>query len=299
MAPEYLILYTIVFIYGIIVGSFLNVCIYRIPKEESIVTVGSHCMKCSHRLSWYDLVPVFSWLFLRGKCRYCGGKISVQYPLVELLNGVLYLIIVGVNGWNWDSLLWCIVASALLVISVIDARTMMIPVGAERIILAAGAVHLTLHLDNWYYYVIGFFSASLFLLLCALVFRAVTGKSGLGLGDVELMACAGLCIGWGHALLAVALGSVSGAVIQLFRLAIVQSRRDSAGQNPDGQNSDGQKIAGQKFAGQKIAEQKFAGQRFAEQKFAFGPYLAAGVFVAMLWGDRIYEWYLHMFLYGM
>ena len=92
---------------------------------------------------------------------------------------------------------------------------------------------------------------------------------------------------------------VSASAGDMRRLAIVQSRRDSAGQNPDGQNSDGQKIAGQKFAGQKIAEQKFAGQKIAEQKFAFGPYLAAGVFVAMLWGDRIYEWYLHMFLYGM
>ena len=259
MALECFILYIIVFLYGIIVGSFLNVCIYRIPKEESIVTVGSHCMKCSHRLSWYDLFPVFSWLCLRGRCRYCKEKISMQYPLVEMANGILYLIIFAVNGWNWDSLLWCIVTSSLLVISVIDARTMMIPTGADLVILAAGVIHLLLHLDNWYYYVIGFFCASLFLLLCALLFRAVTKKSGLGLGDIELMACAGLCIGWGHALFAVVFGSVMGALIQGIKLAVTKKGR----------------------------------------KFAFGPYLAVGIFIAMLWGDVIYDWYIGLVLYGM
>ena len=84
MALEHFILYIIVFLYGIIIGSFLNVCIYRMPKGESVVTVGSHCMNCKHPLKWYDLFPVFSYLVLRGKCRYCGAKISIQYPLVEL-----------------------------------------------------------------------------------------------------------------------------------------------------------------------------------------------------------------------
>ena len=77
------IIYIFVFLYGIVIGSFLNVCIYRIPKKESIVTVGSHCMKCGHQLKWYDLFPLFSFLFLKGKCRYCGTKLSVQYPVIE------------------------------------------------------------------------------------------------------------------------------------------------------------------------------------------------------------------------
>lgn len=257
MTPEHFILFLIVFLYGIVIGSFLNVCIYRIPKEENLVTVGSHCMECGHRLRWYDLFPLFSWLFLKGRCRYCGARISVQYPMVEALNGILYVFVFAVNGWNVDSILWCVLTSALIVLSVIDHRTMMIPTAVDIVILAVGIIHLVLHLNDWFYYVAGFFFASLFLLLCALLFRGVTGKSGLGLGDVELMACAGLCIGWGHALFAIVIGSVLGAVIQGIRMGITKEKG----------------------------------------KFPFGPYLSLGVWIALLWGAQIYEWYLRQFFY--
>lgn len=80
MTPESIILYIVTFLYGIVIGSFLNVCIYRMPKKESLVTVGSHCMNCGHKLKWYDLFPLFSWIFLKGKCRYCNAGISSQYP---------------------------------------------------------------------------------------------------------------------------------------------------------------------------------------------------------------------------
>lgn len=257
MAFEHFILYSIVFLYGIIIGSFLNVCIYRIPKEESIVTVGSHCMNCGHRLKWYDLFPLFSWLFLKGKCRYCGEKISIQYPLVEFINGALYILIFAVNGWNPESILWCIVVSALLVLSVIDYRTMLIPTSVDMVILAVGIVHLIMNLNNWHYYVIGFFFASLFLMLCSLLFRMFRNKNGLGLGDVELMACAGLCIGWGHALFAIVIGSVLGTIIQGIKIVVTKEG----------------------------------------EKFAFGPYLSFGVFIAMLWGNRLYDWYVSCFLH--
>jgi leader peptidase (prepilin peptidase)/N-methyltransferase len=171
---------------------------------------------------------------------------------VEALNGILYIVIFAVNGTNADSVLYSIMVSALLVISVIDYRTMMIPVGADLVILAVSVIHLILHLNDWLYYVIGFLSVGLFLLLCALVFRAVTGKSGLGLGDVELMACASLCIGWGHGLFAVIVGSLLGVLVE----------------------------------GTKIIVTKEKG------KFPFGPYLAVGIWIAMLWGDRLYDWYL-------
>lgn len=256
MTPVHFSLYVIVFLYGIVIGSFLNVCIYRIPKEENLVTVGSHCMECGHRLRWYDLFPLFSWLFLKGRCRYCGTGISLQYPLIEALNGVLYIVIFAVNGWNVDSVLWCVLTSALIVLSMIDFRTMMIPTAVDLVILAVGIIHLVLHLNDWFYYVGGFVFASLFLLLCALLFRGVTGKSGLGLGDVELMACAGLCIGWGHALFAIVIGSVLGSVIEGIRIGITKEKG----------------------------------------KFPFGPYLSLGVWIALLWGTQIYEWYLRQFL---
>ena len=148
MEELWYILYPIIFLYGIVIGSFLNVCIYRIPKEESIVRVNSHCMSCGHRLAWYDLFPLFSWLFLKGKCRYCGEKISVQYPIVEAVNGLLYVLVFLVNGWNIQSGLWCVVTSSLIVITMIDFRTMMIPVGTYLIILLMGIVNLALDWDN-------------------------------------------------------------------------------------------------------------------------------------------------------
>ena len=156
MALEHFILYIIVFLYGIVIGSFLNVCIYRMPKEESIVTVGSHCMSCNHKLRWVDLFPLFSWLFLKGKCRYCGAKISVQYPLVEGANGILYVILFAICGWNLDSVLWCILTSMLLVIAVIDFRNMKFPSVLDGAVLVIGAVHLALHGEQWLYYVTGF-----------------------------------------------------------------------------------------------------------------------------------------------
>ncbi len=87
MALEHFILYIIVFLYGIIIGSFLNVCIYRMPKGESVVTVGSHCMNCKHPLKWYDLFPVFSYLVLRGKCRYCGQRFRFSIRLSNWQTG--------------------------------------------------------------------------------------------------------------------------------------------------------------------------------------------------------------------
>lgn len=128
-------LYIIIFIYGIVIGSFLNVCIYRIPNKESVVMVNSHCMSCGHKLVWYDLFPLFSYLFLKGRCRYCGSKLSYQYPLIELLNGILYLVVFGANGMNVESVLFALLVSALLTLSVIDYRTLEIPVRINAVIL--------------------------------------------------------------------------------------------------------------------------------------------------------------------
>ncbi|MBP3206045.1 MAG: prepilin peptidase, partial [Lachnospiraceae bacterium] len=118
-----ILLYIVIFLYGIVIGSFLNVVIYRVPKKENMVTTRSHCMSCGYQLTWYDLIPLFSWLALGGKCRKCKAKISVQYPLIEGLNGVLYLVIFARYGLSIDSLLYCLLFSALIALSVIDFRT--------------------------------------------------------------------------------------------------------------------------------------------------------------------------------
>lgn len=108
-----------IFIMGLVIGSFLNVCIYRIPRKESIAFGASHCTKCGNRIKWYDLVPVFSYLFLRGKCRYCKEKISLQYPCVELITGIIYLALYLGMGLTVFFGLACIITSILLVILMI------------------------------------------------------------------------------------------------------------------------------------------------------------------------------------
>lgn len=108
-----------VFLIGILIGSFLNVCIYRIPKKETVVFGHSHCMYCNKEIKWYDLIPVFSYLFLRGKCRYCKGKLSLQYPCVESITGIIYLALYLCMGLTVFFSLACIIVSILLVILMI------------------------------------------------------------------------------------------------------------------------------------------------------------------------------------
>lgn len=243
-------LYCIIFLYGIVIGSFLNVCIYRIPKKENIVVVRSHCMSCGHELKWYELVPVFSFVVQKGKCRSCGTKLSVQYPLIEGLNGLLYVVVFLINGVNVDSLLYCLLISALIVLSVIDWRTYEIPIGINIFILALGLITTVLHYEDWLNHVIGFFAVSVFIWIIIL---ATKGR-GMGGGDMKLMAVAGLMLGWKEIILAFVLGCIFGAVIHVARMKITK----------------------------------------ADHVLAFGPYLAAGILVTVLWGNSLLTWYIGM-----
>ncbi len=209
-----IIFYAILFLFGIVIGSFLNVCIYRIPKHEDIVKTRSHCMSCGHTLKWYDMFPLFSYLFLRGRCRYCGAKLSVQYPLIEALNGILYVGVVLLHGVNIDSLLLCLLASAFLVLSVIDFRTYEIPFGVNLFILALGAVRAALDYHNIADYLIGLFAVSIVL---AVLYYATKGRA-IGGGDVKLMAACGLFLGWKLVIFAFLAGCVLGAVIHVIRM---------------------------------------------------------------------------------
>lgn len=210
------VLYIIIFLFGIVIGSFLNVCIYRIPKKESIVFPHSHCMTCGYQLRWYDLVPLFSFLFLRGRYRKCHTKLSLQYPLVEGMNGALYVIVFLANGWNYMSVVYCLLTSALIVLSVLDFRTMEIADGINLFILLLGIAATLLDLHAWKDHVIGMFSVSVFLLVIYLV---TTGR-GIGGGDIKLMFGAGLLLGWKGAVLAFFLGCIIGSVVHLIRMVV-------------------------------------------------------------------------------
>lgn len=211
-----ILLYITIFIFGIVIGSFLNVCIYRIPKKEDIVKINSHCMSCNYNLKWYDLIPLFSYIFLGGRCRKCKTKLSIQYPLIEGLNGILYVLVVAVNGFTIESLLYCLMFSALVTLSVIDFRTYEIPFGINLFILALGLIRVAMDYKNFLNYLIGFISVSGFLYLLYLV----TKGRGIGGGDIKLMAVSGLMLGWKCNILALAFGCIIGSVVHLIRMKI-------------------------------------------------------------------------------
>ena len=247
----YYIAYIIIFLYGIVVGSFLNVCILRIPQGKSIVTERSHCMTCGYRLKWYDMFPVFSYLFLRGRCRQCGEKISLQYPLIEALNGILWMISFAVFGFTWDTVLVSFLMSALLVLSVIDFRTYEIPFSINVFIGILGIIRLVINNENRMELITGLFVISLPLLLLFYI----SGGKAIGGGDVKLMAAAGLFVGWKMIILAFILGCFYGSVIHIIRM----------------------KVQGQ------------------GKVLAMGPYLSMGIVTALVFGNRLIEWYMSFF----
>ena len=201
---------------GLCVGSFCNVLIFRLPKGEEFVKTPSHCMACGHRLRWYELIPVASWLMQGGKCRSCGEKLSAQYPIVEALNGGAWLLAAWLfRGDAVRAVLYSALFSLLTVVAVIDWRTFEIPNGVNLAILLLGVVQLVADRRNWALYLIGMCSVSLLFLLLWFI----THGNGLGMGDVKLMAAAGLLLGWPRILLAMILGSVSGAIIHTIRMS--------------------------------------------------------------------------------
>jgi leader peptidase (prepilin peptidase)/N-methyltransferase len=219
MILELIPIYIVIFLFGIVIGSFLNVCIFRIPNHETVVTERSHCMSCGYQLSWYDMVPVFSWLFLRGRCRKCKKPISPQYPIVEAANGFLYLLVFAVNDFSLQSILYCMMMSALLVLSVIDWRIYEIPIGINIFILCLGILQVILDYKGWVNYIAGFLCVSIVLYLILLVSK---GRA-IGGGDVKLMAAAGLLLGWQKIILAFFLGCIIGSVIHLLRMKLTKA----------------------------------------------------------------------------
>ena len=219
MIPVTIALYITVFLFGIVIGSFLNVCIYRIPKKENIVKIRSHCMECNYQLRWYDLVPLFSYIFIGGRCRKCKTKLSLQYPLIEGLNGLLYVLVVAICGLTIESLLYCFMFSALLTLSVIDFRTFEIPLEINLFILTLGLIRVALDYKNFPNYLIGFLSVSGFLYILFLI----TKGRGIGGGDIKLMAVSGLLLGWKLNIIAFALGCIIGSIIHIIRMKVTKT----------------------------------------------------------------------------
>lgn len=214
-------LYVIVLLYGIAIGSFLNVCIYRIPLGEEIVKTSSHCMTCGYQLRWYDNIPIISYLILGGKCRKCGTKLSVQYPLIEASNGLLYVLIFLVNGFNIISIVYCLLGSVLIVLGVIDERNKRIPRGLLVCIFILGIAITAIDYRNWSLHLIGLVAVSLVL---ALIHR-LSCREAVTLGDVFLMAFCGMIIGWQLIIMAFFLGIALAAMVYFIRKQRIASNQ--------------------------------------------------------------------------
>ena len=167
-------------------------------------------------LKWYDLVPLFSYLCLGGKCRKCKQKISVQHPLIEALNGGLYVLIYSFYGLSVESLLYCLTFSALLALSMIDFKTFEIPAGFNIFIGVLGVIRVITDYENWLIYVIGMVCVSAF--LCILYF--ISKGRAIGGGDIKLMTACGLLLGWRLIILAFVIGCIVGSVIHVIRMKI-------------------------------------------------------------------------------
>lgn len=302
-----ILIYTIIFIYGIIIGSFLNVCILRIPLKETIVKKRSHCMSCGHQLAWYDLFPLFSYLFLSGKCRYCKAKISKQYPIVEFINGAMAVLCFVFSGFTAEILsniyikvgvdpttnadiiiedwfasvydieaiiLACILCSVLIVISVIDWRTFEIPLSANIVILVLGIIKFV---SYWYQDI--------------RYFKFYCDAIGKNPGFFELLYARGRFLE-----LLIGFFAVS------IPLAIIYYA--SKGRAMGGGDVKLMAVAGL-FLGWKLAivaliagclygsiihiiRMKVSGEG---KQLAMGPYLSAGIVTALWFGDAIVKWY--------
>lgn len=211
----------LVFIYGLFIGSFLNVCIYRIPEGKSIVYPPSSCGNCGHRLNYIDMIPVVSYVINKGRCRYCNEIYSVQYPLVELLNALLYLLVGMKYGISFYSLIYCILISIIIVISLIDLKYMIIPDELIAVCLLIGAVVIIYDRTLFLNKIIGFLMGLGMFLLIAYITHAMGG------GDIKLIAVLGLVFGIKGILFIIIFSFLIGAIACTFLLLLkIKNRKD-------------------------------------------------------------------------
>lgn len=207
------------FAFGAVVGSFLNVVALRFIAGEEIVFTPSHCPRCNHRLSWFENIPIISYIFLRAHCRSCGAAISVQYPLVELAAGLtaLMLFLPGATNYTlFQAIIVFVFVCVLLVLWVIDARTFLLP---DQFIIGLGIVAIVFYIqkEQWQYFPSAILGAVLgggFLYMLWLI----TKKQGIGFGDVKLMIPVGFLLGWQGVIVCLFLSFIIGGALASFLL---------------------------------------------------------------------------------
>jgi leader peptidase (prepilin peptidase) / N-methyltransferase len=249
--------YLFAFVFGALIGSFLNVCIRRLGAGESIVRPPSHCPRCGTPIRWHDNIPLLSYAALRGRCRACGVSISLRYPAVEALTGIMMVLLLHHSGITPAFAAHALFVAALIVVSGIDLDHQIIP---DVISLPGIAVGLVLSLldgtPSLFDSAVGVLLGGGTLYAVAVGYHAVTGREGMGGGDIKLLAMIGAFLGWRAVLVTLVLGSFTGAVVGI---ALILARgADSRVPIP------------------------------------FGPFLAIGAVCALFFGDGLIRWYLHL-----
>ena len=203
------------FLFGLVLGSFLNVCIHRIPEGISIVRPASSCPSCGETIRFYDNIPLLSYALLLGRCRRCGSPISMRYPLVELGTGLLSLALMGRFGPSGTYALALVFVSCLVVVSLIDLKHQVIPdvISLPGILVGIAASFTPWGMVSWTDAAFGAAGGGGFLLAVAWIFQRLTGKEGMGLGDVKLLAMIGAWMGWRALPFVILLSSLAGILI--------------------------------------------------------------------------------------
>ena len=248
---------TFSFLFGLCIGSFLNVCIYRLPASKSISHPRSSCTNCNELIPFYDNIPVVSYLLLRGRCRFCSEPISLRYPIIELLTGLFALITFFKYGISLEALIYFVYIAALLVITFIDIDHQIIPdvislPGIPIFFIASFGLPQITYLDS----LIGILAGGGSLFLVAWTYSMITKKEGMGGGDIKLLAMIGAVIGWQGVLFTIFVASAVGTISGM--LVMLKSRK-----------------------GMKL-------------KIPFGPFLAIGGIAYIFFGPQLVKWYFQL-----
>jgi leader peptidase (prepilin peptidase)/N-methyltransferase len=244
-------------ILGLMIGSFLNVCIHRLPRGESIAGPGSHCPSCGAPIAWYHNVPILGYLVLRGRCGACQTPISLQYPVVEAVCGALFAIHFVVLGWTPLLFIRLVFASAMLTLFVIDLEHQILPNAITLPGIVLGLVASLFLAPGWRSALLGAAIGGGILWLIAEVYLRARGMEGMGMGDVKMLAMIGAFLGWPLTLVTLVVASLAGAVVGLALMAVQRK-----------------------------------GLQYA---LPFGTFLAAGAVAAGLWGQPLVDWYAALY----
>lgn len=242
---------------GLAVGSFLNVCIYRLPRGRSIVWPASRCTSCSRALGWYENIPIVSYTLLAGRCRTCHAAISPIYPAVELLTAVVFVLTLAQTGVGWLLVARLVFGCAMIVLAFIDLQHRILPNTITVPGIALGFLFSFVGPPGWVSSLVGIVAGGGSLLLIAWAYERVRRQQGLGMGDVKMLAMIGAFLGWQLMLLTLVVASVMGSLVGMAMVV--------------------------------------AGRGHMKYALPLGTFLAIGAILASLTGDAIIAWYMSFY----